>query len=50
LRTSQLPTSFWAFTRFGSKESGGDKSSTGLFPELTLEELPFLNCKYYSII
>jgi hypothetical protein len=23
--------------------------STGLFPELTLEELVFLHCEYYSI-
>jgi hypothetical protein len=31
------------------KESGRDKS-TSLFPELTLEELVFLCCKYYSIL
>jgi hypothetical protein len=30
------------------KESGRDKS-TGLFPELTLEELVFLHHEYYSI-
>jgi hypothetical protein len=30
------------------KESGRDKS-TGLFPELTLKELVFLCCEYYSI-
>jgi hypothetical protein len=36
-RTSQLPTSFWTFTRFGRKVAGN--CSTGLSPELTLEEL-----------
>jgi hypothetical protein len=46
-RTSQLPTSFWTFTRFGTKVAGS--KSTGLFPELTLKELAFLHCKYYSI-
>jgi hypothetical protein len=30
------------------KESGRDKS-TGLCPELTLKELVFLPCEYYSI-
>jgi hypothetical protein len=30
------------------KESGRDKL-TGLFPELTLKELVFLHCGYYSI-
>jgi hypothetical protein len=30
------------------KESGRDKS-TSLFPELTLENLAFLCCEYYSI-
>jgi hypothetical protein len=47
-RTSQLPTSFWTFTRFGRKVVAGDKS-TGLFPELTLKELVFLHGEYYSI-
>jgi hypothetical protein len=30
------------------KEIERDKS-TGIFPELTLEELVFLHCEYYSI-
>jgi hypothetical protein len=47
-RTSQLPTSFWTFTSQVWKEGGEDKS-TGLFPELTLEELVFLHHEYYSI-
>jgi hypothetical protein len=34
-------------TRFGRKVAGNN--STGLFPELTLEELSFLCHKYYSI-
>jgi hypothetical protein len=46
-RTCQLLTSFWTFTRFRRKVVG--INSTGLFPELTLEELVFLHCKYYSI-
>jgi hypothetical protein len=46
-RTSQLPTSFWTFTRV-QKESCGDKS-TGLIPELTLKELVFLCHEYYSM-
>jgi hypothetical protein len=46
-RTSQLLTSFWTFRKVW-KESGGDKS-TGLFHELTLEELVFLCHEYYSI-
>jgi hypothetical protein len=37
-RTCELPTSFWTFTRFRRKKG---KYSTGLFPELTLEELVF---------
>jgi hypothetical protein len=49
LRTIQLPTSFWLGFHKVWKESSGDKSSTGLFPELTLKELVFLNCEYYSI-
>jgi hypothetical protein len=46
--STQLLTFFWTFTRCVQKESAGDKS-TGLFPELTLEELVFLGCEYYSI-
>jgi hypothetical protein len=40
----QLLTSFWTFTRFGRKVVGNN--STGLFPELTLEELVFLHHEY----
>jgi hypothetical protein len=40
-------TSFWTFTRFGRKVVGS--KPTGLFLELTLEELVFLCHKYYSI-
>jgi hypothetical protein len=47
-RTSQLPTSFWTFTRFGRKVVVTSKS-TKLFPELTLKELVFLHHEYYSI-
>jgi hypothetical protein len=39
--------SFWNFCTYG-RESLRDLS-TGLFPELTLEELVSLCCKYYSI-
>jgi translation initiation factor 6 (eIF-6) len=46
-RTCQLPTSFWAFTRFGRKVVGNN--SIGLFPKLTIEELLFLHHEYYSI-
>ena len=43
-QASQLPTS--AFSGLWKEESG---KSTGLFPELTLKELVFLHCEYYSI-
>jgi hypothetical protein len=33
---------------FGRKVVAGNKS-TGLFPELSLEELVFLCCEYYSM-
>jgi hypothetical protein len=33
----------------GSEGKMVGSKSTGLFPELTLEELVFLCCKYYSI-
>jgi hypothetical protein len=46
-RISQLLTSFWTFTRFGRKVAGN--LSTSLFPELTLKELVFLHCKYFSM-
>jgi hypothetical protein len=42
----QLPSG-WTFTRFRRKVVGS--KSTGLFPELTLEELVFLHHRYYSI-
>jgi hypothetical protein len=41
--TSELPTSFWTFTRFGRKVASR-RNSTGFFPELTLEELVLLCC------
>jgi hypothetical protein len=42
-----LPTSFWTFTRFRRKAAAN--YSTGIFPELTLKEVAFLHCEYYSI-
>jgi hypothetical protein len=47
-RTSQLPTFFWTCTSQVQKEGGKDMS-TGLFPELTLEEFIILHHEYYSI-
>jgi hypothetical protein len=43
-----LLTSFWTFTRVRRKVVGTSKS-TGLFPELTFEELVFLCHEYNSI-
>jgi hypothetical protein len=49
-QVAELPTSFWTFTMFmfGRKVVAWNKS-TGLFPELSLEELVFLCCEYYSM-
>jgi hypothetical protein len=46
-RTCQLLNSFWTFASFRRKVARN--SSTGLFPELTLDELVFLCHKHYSI-
>jgi hypothetical protein len=43
----QLPSGLSSPARFGRKVVGSN--STSLFPELTIEELLFLCCKYYSI-